>query len=181
MADAVRDETGGGRYGTGFAARAAARRRRSRLTLVAVAGIVLAAALGLTLYALQDQIVFFRTPSDIAAEPLAVGERVRVGGLVKEGSVVRSGSTTTFLVTDTAADVAISHTGILPDLFREGQGVVLDGAVRPDGTFVADTVLAKHDENYVPAEVAEALERQGLWKGDASVVIDAPVGEGGYE
>ena len=174
MADAAsKNESGrfGAGYRTGVVARAAARRRRSRLTLVAVAGAVLAAALGLTLYALQDQIVFFRTPSDIAATPLAVGERVRVGGLVKEGSVVRTGATTTFTVTDTAADVTVAHSGILPDLFREGQGVVLDGAVRPDGLFVADTVLAKHDENYVPAEVAEALERQGLWKGNASAVM----------
>ena len=180
MADATRADTDGGRqdggrygagYGAGVVARAAARRRRTRLTLVAVAGAVLAAALGLTLYALQDQIVFFRTPSDIAATPLSVGERVRVGGLVKEGSVVRAGSVTSFTVTDTAADIAVSHSGILPDLFREGQGVVLDGALRPDGLFVADTVLAKHDENYVPAEVAETLERQGLWHGEASVVI----------
>ena len=163
---------GGSRYSGDFVARAAARRRRSRLTLLAVAGVTLAAALGLTLFALQDQIVFFKTPSDIAAEPLAVGERVRIGGLVKEGSVVRTGSDTAFRVTDTAAELAVTHSGILPDLFREGQGVVLDGAVRPDGVFVADTVLAKHDENYVPAEVAEALERQGVWRGDVSVVID---------
>lgn len=163
-----------GRYGPGVIARAAARRRRTRLTLVAVAGATLALALGLTLYALQDQIVFFKSPSDIASTPLDVGERVRIGGLVKEGSVVRTGSTTAFLVTDMAADVAVTHTGILPDLFREGQGVVLDGALRPDGAFEADTVLAKHDENYVPAEVAEALERQGLWKGDASVIVGTP-------
>lgn len=160
-----------GRYGPGVIARAAARRRRTRLTLVAVAGATIALALGLTLYALQDQIVFFKSPSDIAAAPLSVGERVRIGGLVKEGSVVQSGSTTAFLVTDMAADVAVTHSGILPDLFREGQGVVLDGALRSDGAFQADTVLAKHDENYVPAEVAEALERQGLWKGEASVVV----------
>ena len=161
------------RAATGFAARAAARRRRSRLTLVAVAGTTLAAALALSLYALQDQIVFFKSPSDIAAEPLSIGERVRVGGLVKEGSVARTGETNRFVVTDTAADVAVTYVGILPDLFREGQGVVIDGALGPDG-FVADTVLAKHDENYVPAEVAEALERQGLWQGDASVVVGAP-------
>ena len=169
------------RAATGFAARAAARRRRSRLTLVAVAGTTLAAALALSLYALQDQIVFFKSPSDIAAEPLSIGERVRVGGLVKEGSVARTGETNRFVVTDTAADVAVTYSGILPDLFREGQGVVIDGAMAPGGTFVADTVLAKHDENYVPAEVAEALERQGSWKGQGSVVIDAGDGAGGYE
>ena len=158
---------------TGFVARAAARRRRSRLTLLAAVGVTLAAALGLTLYALQDQIVFFKSPSDIAAAPLTVGERVRIGGLVKEGSVAREGQVTTFLVTDTAADVVVTHSGILPDLFREGQGVVIDGALAPDGLFRADTVLAKHDENYVPAEVAEALEKQGLWKGNASAVVGA--------
>ena len=171
MGDVGRNEAGG-RYERGFVARATARRRRSRLTLIAVAGTTLAAALGLTLFALQDQIVFFKSPSDIASEPLSVGERVRIGGLVKEGSVVREGRLTTFLVTDTVEEVAVSHTGILPDLFREGQGVVIDGALGTGGRFVADTVLAKHDENYVPAEVAEALEKQGLWKGDASVVLE---------
>ena len=170
MVDATDATDATRRMPTGFAARAAARRRRSRLTLVAVAGVTLAAALGLTLFALQDQIVFFKSPSDIAAAPLAPGERVRIGGLVKEGSVEREGQVTTFLVTDTAADVAVTHTGILPDLFREGQGVVIDGALRADGAFVADTVLAKHDENYVPAEVAEALEKQGLWKGNVTAV-----------
>ena len=161
----------GGRSGTGFIAIAARRRRRNRLTMIAFAGVTLAAALGLVLFALQDEIVFFKSPADIATAPPGVGERIRIGGLVKEGSVERAGNVATFLVTDTAADVAVTHTGILPDLFREGQGVVIDGALGMDGIFVADTVLAKHDENYVPAEVAEALEKQGVWRGDASVVV----------
>ena len=154
--------------GLGLAAR---RRRQGRLTTIALAAIALSAALGLTLFALQDQVVFFKSPADIAAAPPAVGERIRIGGLVKEGSLVREGREASFLVTDTEADVAVVHTGILPDLFREGQGVVIDGAMERSGTFRADTVLAKHDENYVPAEVAEALEKQGVWRGDASVVI----------
>ena len=150
---------------------AARRRRRGRLTTIALVGVTLAAVVGLTLFALQDEIVFFKSPADIAAEPPAPGDRIRIGGLVKEGSIERVGEVATFLVTDTEADVAVTHTGILPDLFREGQGVVIDGAMRADGTFVADTVLAKHDENYIPAEVAEALEKQGVWRGDASVVV----------
>ena len=159
-----------GRSG-GMVALAARRRRRNRLTMIAFAGVTLTLALGLVLFALQDEIVFFRSPSDIAGAPPSEGERIRIGGLVKEGSVERAGDSVRFLVTDTSADVAVSHTGILPDLFREGQGVVIDGAMDPGGTFVADTVLAKHDENYIPAEVQEALERQGVWKGNASAVV----------
>ena len=147
------------------------RRRQSRLGVIALAVVTLGAALGLTLFALQDQVVFFKSPADIAAEPPAVGERIRIGGLVAEASLVREGRQAAFTVTDGAADVKVVHSGILPDLFREGQGVVIDGALTPAGTFRADTVLAKHDENYVPAEVAEALERQGVWRGDASVVV----------
>ena len=154
--------------GLGLAAR---RRRQGRLAALALAVVGLGAALGLTLFALQDQVVFFKSPADIAAEPPAVGERIRIGGLVKEGTLQRDGERASFVVTDTAADVAVTHTGILPDLFREGQGVVIDGALTNSGTFRADTVLAKHDENYIPSEVADALEAQGVWRGDASVVV----------
>ena len=144
---------------------AARQRRRTRLMAIALAVLTLAAVVALVLFALRDQVVFFKSPADIAAAPPAIGERVRIGGLVKEGSLVREGQEAAFTVTDGAADVSVVHTGILPDLFREGQGVVIDGALTPDGAFRADTVLAKHDENYVPAEVAEALERQGVWRG----------------
>ena len=157
--------------GTGFVAVAARRRRQGRLMTIALVGVAIAAAIALTLFALQDEIVFFKSPADIAAEPPAIGERLRVGGLVKEGSLDREGDTARFIVTDTEADLPIVHVGILPDLFREGQGVVIDGAMGPDGVFRADTVLAKHDENYVPAEVAKALEKQGVWRGDASVIV----------
>jgi cytochrome c-type biogenesis protein CcmE len=138
-------------------------RKRNRIIIIAAGGLVLAGAAGLSLYALNDQIVFFKSPSDIAAEGLAPGTRVRIGGLVKDGSWTQDGTSHSFAVTDTAEELTVSYTGILPDLFREGQGVVLDGAIGPDGRFVADTVLAKHDENYMPAEVAEALKAQGHW------------------
>jgi cytochrome c-type biogenesis protein CcmE len=141
-------------------------RKRNRIIIIAAAGVVLAGAAGLSLYALNDQIVFFKSPSDIASEGLAPGTRVRIGGLVKEGSWTQDGTSHVFAVTDTAQELVVAYTGILPDLFREGQGVVLDGALTPEGRFVADTVLAKHDENYMPAEVAEALKAQGHWIDD---------------
>lgn len=110
------------------------------------------------------------TPSSSSARPprwqsgrSARGE-VRLGGLVEDGSVTKNGTTTIFAITDGNATVKVAYTGILPDLFREGQGVVTEGALQPDGMFVADTVLAKHDENYMPREVADALKEQGLWQ-----------------
>jgi cytochrome c-type biogenesis protein CcmE len=142
------------------------RRKQNRIIIIAAAGAVLVGAVGLSLVALNDQIVFFKSPSDIAAEGLAPGQRVRIGGLVKEGSWVQQGTAHSFTVTDTAEDLNVSYVGILPDLFREGQGVVLDGALNGQRQFVADTVLAKHDENYMPAEVAEALKAQGHWQAD---------------
>ena len=166
------DTTTPGRYGRASIGLAAKRHRRTRLFALALATLTLGAATVLTLFALQDQVAFFQSPSDIAEAPLEPGARVRLGGLVKEGSLERVGEDARFLVTDTVADVSVSYTGILPDLFREGQGVVIDGAMGADGAFVATTVLAKHDENYVPAEVAEALEERGLWKGNASVVLE---------
>lgn len=143
-------------------------RKQRRLTLIGSAGVVLAIALGLILFALNDQIVFFQSPTDIKANGVPAGQRIRLGGLVEDGSVVRSDNAfVTFRVTDMENTVAVTYQGILPDLFREGQGVVTEGVVGPDGVFVADSVLAKHDENYVPKEVAEALKEQGHWQGDA--------------
>ena len=140
-------------------------RKLRRLVLIGVAGAVLMSATGLVLSALNDQIVFFRTPTELAERQVAVGDRVRMGGLVAEGSVERTGETDVrFAVTDTANTVTVAYTGILPDLFREGQGVVTEGRLGPDGVFVADTVLAKHDENYMPKEVADALKAQGHWQ-----------------
>jgi len=142
-------------------------RKQRRLTLIGSAGAVLALALGLILFALNDQIVFFQSPTDITQQSIPAGQRVRLGGLVEEGSVVRSDNAeVSFRVTDMQNVVPVTYKGILPDLFREGQGVVTEGSLRADGVFVADSVLAKHDENYIPKEVAEALKDQGHWQGD---------------
>jgi cytochrome c-type biogenesis protein CcmE len=140
------------------------RRKQNRLIIIAAAGVVLSVAAGLSLYAMNDKIVFFKSPSDIVSQGLAPGQRVRVGGLVKDGSWQRDGTSHVFVVTDTAKDLKVRYEGIMPDLFREGQGVVLDGSESQNGEFVADTVLAKHDENYIPAEIAAALKAQGHWQ-----------------
>lgn len=121
----------------------------------------LAVAAGLALTALEDNIVFFRSPSELVAQPAPVGEAIRIGGLVREGSVTRDGLQADFQVTDLAHHITVRYQGMLPDLFREGQGVVAEGRFNADGLFVADTVLAKHDETYMPPEVAEALEKAG--------------------
>jgi cytochrome c-type biogenesis protein CcmE len=140
-------------------------RKQRRLTMIAGAGAVLAVAAGLVLFALRDQIVFFYTPSEISEKALQPGTRVRLGGLVKDGSVKRADDgSVSFAVTDTAKSVTVGFHGILPDLFREGQGVVAEGVIAPDGSVAADTVLAKHDERYMPKEVVEALKAQGKWK-----------------
>lgn len=139
-------------------------RKKNRLILIATAGTVLSIAVGLVLFALNDQITLFKSPSDIAAEGLKPNIRIRLGGLVKEQSWQKNGTSHRFIVTDTQNDVEVTYIGILPDLFREGQGVVLEGERNESGMFVAETVLAKHDENYVPKEVAEALKKQGVWK-----------------
>jgi len=140
-------------------------RKQRRLTLIAVAGIVLAVALGLILYALSDKIVFFNSPSDIVAKAPPPGTRIRLGGLVQAGSLVKSdGGNVAFTVTDGAHAVKVGYQGILPDLFREGQGVVTEGVMETDGSLAADTVLAKHDEKYMPKEVVEALKKAGKWK-----------------
>lgn len=125
----------------------------------------LAAAAGLILYALSDTIVFFYTPSEVAEKSVQPGVRFRLGGLVEEGSIEKlAGSRINFVVTDTDKTLKVSYKGVLPDLFREGQGVVAEGKIERSGTFVADTILAKHDENYMPREVADALKKKGQWK-----------------
>lgn len=142
-------------------------RKQRRLTLIGAAGAVLALAAGLVLYALNDQIVFFYSPSDVAAKKVEPGARIRLGGLVADGSVERgTDGGVSFVVTDTANRVLVSFRGILPDLFREGQGVVTEGSFDQHGRFQADNVLAKHDESYMPREVAEALKEQGRWQGE---------------
>src|SRR6266576_1711136 len=121
----------------------------------------------LVLNALKDSIVFFNSPTEVAEKNIKPGTRLRIGGLVKEGSVSRGdGLAVRFAVTDGKRTVPVAYQGMLPDLFREGQGVVAEGALDPSGTFRADSVLAKHDETYMPKDVAEALKKQGHWKDD---------------
>jgi cytochrome c-type biogenesis protein CcmE len=139
-------------------------RKGRRLVLIGAGLGVLALAAGLILSALTDTIVFFRPPTEVAQQQVAPGARLRLGGLVETGSVVKSGTLTTFKVTDGNATVKVAYSGILPDLFREGQGVVAEGALQADGSFKADSVLAKHDEKYMPREVADALKAQGRWQ-----------------
>ena len=139
-------------------------RKQKRLAVIAGLAVVVALATTLVLTALRDQIVFFYSPSDVIAREVAPGQPIRLGGLVKEESWVRDGQENTFTVTDNATDIVAHYTGILPDLFREGQGVVAEGSLGPDGQFIATNVLAKHDENYVPKEVVEALKASGEWR-----------------
>ena len=142
------------------------KRKYKRLTFVGVALVLLAGAAALVLSAFEENIVFFMSPTDIAANKVSKNQRFRLGGLVEEGSVDRSGGeTVTFKVTDITNSVAVTYTGILPDLFREAQGVVAEGRLK-NGVFVADEVLAKHDETYMPPEVADALKKSGQWHGD---------------
>ena len=140
-------------------------RRGRRLVLIAAALAVVGGAASLALYALSDSIVFFYSPSEVAEKSLGPGARLRVGGLVKTGSIVKSGDEkVAFVVTDGAHDLGVSYSGLLPDLFREGQGVVAEGVLEGSNEMRADTILAKHDERYMPREVVEALRKQGRWQ-----------------
>jgi cytochrome c-type biogenesis protein CcmE len=141
-------------------------RKQRRGILIGTCLAVLALALGLVLFALRDSIVFFYSPSEVAEMHLSPGQRFRLGGLVENGSLQRGeGTTVSFVVTDNAKTLPVIYTGVLPDLFREGQGVVAEGTLQTDGVFHADSVLAKHDEKYMPPEVAKKLKAQGLWRG----------------
>jgi len=144
-------------------------RKQRRLTLIGFAGGILAIALGLVLYAMNDTIVFFNSPADIQAKHVQPGTRLRLGGLVKEGSVQRGADQQiTFEVMDAQSAIQVNYKGLLPDLFREGQGVVAEGVLESATLFRADSVLAKHDENYMPREVADTLKKQGHWQGEAN-------------
>ncbi len=140
--------------------------KAKRFAIVIAAGALLAAAAGLAMTALRDNIVFFVTPSEVTDIHLSA-ERIRLGGLVADGSILIDGTVAQFDVTDESATFTIRYDGALPDLFREGQGIIAEGAFR-DRLFVADTVLAKHDETYMPREIKESLEEQGVWKGEAT-------------
>ena len=142
-------------------------RKQRRLTMIGGSLAVLAVAAALVLNAMRDSIVFFSTPAMVAEKQIPAGKRFRLGGLVQPGSLVRGDNlAVSFQVADGSASLPVSYKGILPDLFREGQGVVAEGALDASGVFKADTVLAKHDETYMPREVADALKKQGHWKED---------------
>lgn len=139
--------------------------KRKRLSLMLVGLAMLGAATALVLSAFEDNLVFFFSPTDLATKQIAVDRRIRVGGLVEEGSVAKSegGKRTAFTITDFENKVSVDYRGALPDLFREGQGVVVEGRFE-NGVFRASEVLAKHDENYMPREVADALKKAGHWQ-----------------
>jgi cytochrome c-type biogenesis protein CcmE len=144
-------------------------RKKQRLVLIVVSLALLAGATGLVLGALSDSVAFFATPSDIASGEVDAGKRFRLGGLVVPGSIERGAedATVSFRLTDQKNEVRVSYRGLLPDLFREGQGIVAQGRIGADGTFMASEVLAKHDETYMPPEAAEALKRAGVWQHEA--------------
>jgi cytochrome c-type biogenesis protein CcmE len=141
-------------------------RKQRRLVLIGSSLVVLVVAVALVLSALRDSIVFFNSPTDVVEKKVQAGTRIRLGGLVQPGTVIRKDVDATFDITDGKNVVRVSYRGILPDLFREGQGVVTEGMMIDAGSFRADSVLAKHDENYMPKEVADALKKQGHWKDD---------------
>lgn len=144
-------------------------RKQKRGILIGGGVATLSIAAVMVMFALKDSVVFFHTPSDIVEKGIPAGQRIRLGGLVGEGSVVRGvGTTVSFKVTDTLKDIPVSFTGVLPDLFREGQGVVAEGVLEAGGTFKADSVLAKHDEKYMPPEVAKSLEARGVKLGQGA-------------
>mgnify|MGYP002627993496 FL=1 len=140
-------------------------RKQRRMTILGVGLACLAVATALVLTALSDKVTFFYSPSDLAADEAGHNARIRLGGMVEEGSVVKEGDgiTTAFVITDFVEAVPVRYTGVLPDLFREGQGIIATGSM-DGGTFIAEEVLAKHDETYMPPEVADALKAAGKWQ-----------------
>ncbi|HZK90358.1 MAG TPA: cytochrome c maturation protein CcmE [Stellaceae bacterium] len=151
-------------------------RKRKRLAIAVCGLVALGGATAMVLAAFRDNLVFFYSPSELAARPSIAGGRIRIGGLVENQSLAHEdGSHISFRVTDGKTDIGVNYDGILPDLFREGQGVVAEGRLR-DGVFVASTVLAKHDEKYMPPEVAAALKKSGHWQegGDPGALAGPP-------
>lgn len=148
---------------------------RRRLWVFAAVAPVLALAVGLSLYAMRDSVTFFFSPSEATEAKAPAGRVVRLGGLVETGSVKRgAGGEVVFSVTDNVAATRVVYQGDLPDLFREGQGVVAQGAFQPDRSFRATQVLAKHDENYMPREVSDRLKAKGEWRPEGGPAAGAP-------
>jgi len=146
------------------------KRKQRRLIFVLAGLVLLAGAAAIVLDVLSDNLVFFYSPTDLVTKDVPTGRRLRIGGLVADGSVHKAadGKSVTFDVTDKAHQVMVIYTGALPDLFREGQGVVVEGVREGNGNIVASSVLAKHDERYMPPEVVDALKRAGRWKENAA-------------
>jgi cytochrome c-type biogenesis protein CcmE len=144
-------------------------RKQTRLTMILASIAALGIVVALVLFVAKDSIVFFYTPSDIAEKSVKPGTRIRVGGMVVTGSWKKQPpATNQFEITDTLKTIPVSFVGLVPDLFREGQGVVTEGVLEADGSFKADTVLAKHDENYMPKEIAESLKARGVKLGKSA-------------
>ncbi|HYZ40528.1 MAG TPA: cytochrome c maturation protein CcmE [Stellaceae bacterium] len=141
-------------------------RKQQRLAVLGLGMAALAGATALVLVAFNDNLVFFYSPSELKTKAITVDQRLRIGGLVEAHSISRTadGHGILFRITDGSADVPVTYEGPLPDLFREGQGAVAEGKLRTDGVFAASTVLAKHDENYMPREVVDALKKSGHWQ-----------------
>lgn len=157
-------------------------RKRQRLVVIGLAALLLGGAAALILTALEDTIAFFISPTDVAAGELEPGRNFRVGGLVVDGSIERlADGTVRFGITDTAHEVRVIYRGILPDLFREGQGIVAQGTLDDAMVFQASEILAKHDENYMPKEVADALKQAGYWQHAGEDAVDATAEGGGAQ
>jgi cytochrome c-type biogenesis protein CcmE len=152
-------------------------RKQRRLLVVVIGLALLGGATAMVLAAFSDNLVFFYSPSELAEKGIRPNQRVRIGGLVETQSFSKEdGRHVTFRVTDGKSDIAVTYDGVMPDLFREGQGVVAEGRVGQDGVFVASNVLAKHDEKYMPREVADALKKSGRWQegGDTGALAGPP-------
>ena len=156
-------------------------RKRRRLAILLVGLALLGGATAMVLAAFRDNLVFFHSPSELAAKRVATGAHLRIGGLVAPGSVVKSGEDQLeFTITDGSRQVRVSYAGVTPDLFREGQGVVAEGILEAPDAFRAETILAKHDERYMPREVVETLKKQGRWQEGPTAqagIVTAPSGQ----
>ena len=166
----------------GFSKVDAMTRKQRRAFFIAVGLAILAFATALVLYAMRDNLSLFVTPSQISERNIAPGQRIRLGGLVEQGSLRHTGTASyAFTVTDLKKQIEVHYTGILPDLFREGQGVVTEGRLTGNNILAADTVFAKHDEKYMPREIADALKQSGEWQGEGAKARHSDTyGQGAY-